>query len=474
MSKPIHIKFDNNLPNEEVRKALLPSSVEEGGYSDSEIQETKVTGIYTPLVKLNNMVIPWEDIMSMHLSSIGFLPELSLRMLDRRGSILNIDTPGPDNHVILELIPRFDKIYKKIKLNFYIDDINIDSTNHNISLSCKYYCDKLRDSQLESFGKISTYKFYEEVAHRLRLGLCSNLEDSEDERYIYIAGDSFLDALIDEIGNGGSENIILDSWIDWWNNINIVDLRDLYMGSVDSDLKIWGNVNSNIVSPEFNDDPVEMPAIITNDYRRAILPLYTKDIDLSNSNRSNTYGGTDRAYNVFDLNRNINDSLLIQDGSGIKENIFVRYYYNGEYNSNENDGKYLYGEEYRNMFHQKIGNNTIRVRLNNICFGLMRGGKVNVEFYDDSNFADAQYSENDNMQTNAQVDDNSSRTDTNETTSLTLNKKISGQYYIVNTSIEYDRRDGISGPESHMYHYLTLSKAVEPFKYSDITKDNNI
>ena len=93
MSKPIRIKFDNNLPNEEVRKALLPSSVEEGGYSDSEMQETKVTGIYTPLVKLNNMVIPWEDIMSMHLSSIGFLPELSLRILDRRGSILNIDTP---------------------------------------------------------------------------------------------------------------------------------------------------------------------------------------------------------------------------------------------------------------------------------------------------------------------------------------------------------------------------------------------
>ena len=34
MSKPIHIKFDNNLPNEEVRKVLLPSSVEEGGYND--------------------------------------------------------------------------------------------------------------------------------------------------------------------------------------------------------------------------------------------------------------------------------------------------------------------------------------------------------------------------------------------------------------------------------------------------------
>ena len=39
MSKPIHVKFDNNLPNEEVRKALLPSSVEEGGYSDSEMQD---------------------------------------------------------------------------------------------------------------------------------------------------------------------------------------------------------------------------------------------------------------------------------------------------------------------------------------------------------------------------------------------------------------------------------------------------
>ena len=43
MSKPIHIKFDNNLPNEEVRKVLLPSSVEEGGNNNSEMQETKVT-----------------------------------------------------------------------------------------------------------------------------------------------------------------------------------------------------------------------------------------------------------------------------------------------------------------------------------------------------------------------------------------------------------------------------------------------
>ena len=71
MSRPVQVKFDNSLPDIEVKKVLLPTSIEEGGNKTNESSEIKITGKYAPLVKLNNIVIPWSDVLAMNLSCTG-------------------------------------------------------------------------------------------------------------------------------------------------------------------------------------------------------------------------------------------------------------------------------------------------------------------------------------------------------------------------------------------------------------------
>lgn len=472
MSKPVVIKFDNSLPDIEVQKPLLPTSVEEGGNTNNEISEAKITGTFTPLLKINNHVIPWAEIVSLSLTCIDFLPKLSFTVIDTDNKMTMLDTPGPDNIVILEVLPRFEKIYKKIKLRFYIDSVSTNIAEHTYSATCIYYCDKLNDSNIESFGKISTYKFYEQIAQRLKLGLCSNLEDSGDERYIYMSNDTFRNSLEDERDLGGNANCILDSWIDWWNNINIVDLYDLYNGEPDQNLTVWTN-GSGVIEVQGGveeDEPVQVPATITNNFKLSSHPLYTMTFDMNNSNKGNVREGTDRAIDVYDVVGNINRSTLLQDGSGVKENIYTKYYYCGEYNSKDNNGSYLIQPDIVDLYKQKIKNNTITVTLKQPCLGLMRGGKVNVEWYDGSNYNKQFYEKAGDMKSNIDINaenDEELTDDMSQPGSMFLNKKISGQYFIVGTSIDYDRMMVEAGPAVTFNHTLILSRKVESFNYTD-------
>ena len=471
MSKPIVVKFDNTLPDIEVEKFLYPTSVEEGGNSNNEMSEIKITGTLTPLLKINNRVMPWSEIISLTLSCTSFLPTLSFTVVDSENKMTLLDTPGPDNIVMLEILPKFENIYKKIKLRFYITSISSDIANHTLSANCIYYCDKLNDCNIESFGKITTYKFYEEVAQRLKLGLCSNLEDSGDDRYIYMSNDTFLEKLEDEVQVGGNPECILDSWIDWWNNINIVDLHDLYSGDLDPNLTVWvSGMGVNTAQPGFEEEPYEVAATLTNNFKLSSHPLYTMTFDMNNKNRGNVQDGTDRAVDTFDILKEINKTTLLQDGSGVKENIYTKYYYRGEFNSNDNDGSYLVQPEVIDIYKQKIGNNTISVTIKQPCLGLMRGGKVNLEWYDNSKTNEKLYKEADDMESNIDIDadyDDSNIEDFSREGTMVLNRKISGQYLIVGTYIDYDRLENEGGPVVTFKQTFILSRKLESFNYTD-------
>lgn len=471
MSRPILIKFDNSLPNELVVKPLLPTSGFEGGNVDDDISEIKVTGTFTPLVMINDIVLPRESIISMKLSCEDFLPELHLRFYDMSSLITMFSTPGPDNKVIIEILPRFDKIYKKIKLRFYIEDININAAYRTVSLSCKYYCDGLNDSIIEAYGKISTYQFFENMASRLKLGFCANIDGTDDERWIYNNGLSCAGMMDKEKDMCGGGEMVIDSWIDWWNNINLVNIYDRYLGDPDTDITCWVCNNAVVTDPTISDTPVEVRAMLTNDSKKQTSPLYIQKFRILSSNYKNKRMGTDRAVNIYDTNKKLHTSTLIQDGSGVKDSVFKRYYYGGEFNSEDNNGEYLLSPNYKDIFKQKIDNNIIQVTIPQPCLGLMRGSKVDLEWYDDGDIGGVFYVNNESIETDVPFDD-----DSDDPSQLSikgtrvLNKKISGQYYIVSTYISYNRRETDMGPTSNMTQTLTLSKKVDTFNYDDIYK----
>jgi hypothetical protein len=101
-----------------------------------------------------------------------------------------------------------------------------------------YKIPELYCSRLKSYGEITTYDYITQIANDTSLGLASNLSNTEDKRYIYCNNINYVDSIDREIKFGGNESVILDSWIDYWNYINIVDIFERY-NSIDSDLKLW-------------------------------------------------------------------------------------------------------------------------------------------------------------------------------------------------------------------------------------------
>jgi hypothetical protein len=101
-----------------------------------------------------------------------------------------------------------------------------------------YKIPELYGSRLKSYGEITTYDYLTQIANDTSLGLASNLSNTEDKRYIYCNNINYVDSIDREIKFGGNESVILDSWVDYWNYINIVDIFERY-NSIDSDLKLW-------------------------------------------------------------------------------------------------------------------------------------------------------------------------------------------------------------------------------------------
>ena len=93
----------------------------------TEIQQTSVFGIQSPLIAIDNVVIDFNDIQSFNLRSTGVLPELEMIVFDKYDLISSIDTPGMDNEVRVQILPQFENAYKKIKLEKTIE-------RHHLSL----------------------------------------------------------------------------------------------------------------------------------------------------------------------------------------------------------------------------------------------------------------------------------------------------------------------------------------------------
>ena len=141
-----------------------------------------------------------------------------------------------------------------------------------------------------------------------------------------------------------------------------------------------------------------------------------------------------------------------------------------EFNSNDNDGSYLAQPEVIDIYKQKIGNNTISVTIKQPCLGLMRGGKVNLEWYDNSKTNEKLYKEADDMESNIDIDadyDDSNTEDFSREGTMVLNRKISGQYLIVGTYIDYDRLENEGGPVVTFKQTFILSRKLESFNYTD-------
>lgn len=424
----ITVKYDPTFEIEKIEEPFYATSLDESpNDKPGEVQQTKITGILSPLIKVNSIVILWDKVTRFELSSTKFLPELSFTFKDDLGFTKSLDQPGNDNLILLQILPPFENAYKKITLRFFISNVSIKG--EMVSISAKYNIPGLYQDKIETLGKISTYTLMDKIAKDCELGFASNIEESQDERYVYMRNINYSKLAQSEITKSGDAYCILDAWIDLRNYLILCDMYERY-NAYESEIKIW---TAPTVIPDTSNsgkeiEPKQEDAIISNAIGVRNTQMYITDYKLNNTSGKNLNKGTDKIIQSYYMNKSEASSVLIQDGD-VKKDTFIKTIYMGEVFG---DYDYFTNAICRNAFLQKINTNTIEVSLKTPLLGLERGGKVNLQWYEANAIANVIKNEND-IETNIPQEEGEPK----DNDLMTLNKQVSGQYMIIGTIIKF-------------------------------------
>lgn len=438
----IKLEFDNKLTFSDIIMPLLSSSqaeVGDGVRPNVDRMQTSVFGIQVPLISINSTVIDFDAVSYFSLSCTGPTPSLTMMVEDRWELISNIDKPRQDNEVRIQILPRFDDAYKKINMTFYISSINV--MGKQVRLTCTYKVPKLIMSRIAAMGELDTYTIFKNAAIDTELGFATNITQGDDKRYVYSDNRSWVELLNNEIQFSGKDNQMLDWWVDFWNNINLVDIHERYTTiDPDDDMMIWvaGQVNEIGVDQEVK--PQQVVATLHDHPGMTNSELYVTGYMIVNNPGVQTAMGTDKVYSIYEDVKNEYLDYLIQDGD-IKEDIFTKYMYLGEGYGEYN---YLLQKEIRLGLLQKINSETVKITLKSPLLGVMRGHKVNFMKYvnDDKIEAKMQNLEevgviDRSVDTNIPTKDYELNT-TNPDGNYRLDKTVSGQYLVTGVEIIYD------------------------------------
>lgn len=417
----IEVKQDHKLQFPTIEVPKYNESDDEGA---NVAKQTNIEGVLVPLFRFNNLTITFEMVRTMRLTC-DRVPEIRIEIKDFLDLIKIMDSPGLDNILYMQIVPPFDDAYKKIQLAFYITDTNIDG--NIITLTGTYYVPKFFDTIMKPYGIISSYELFNTISNDYSLGFCSNVKDSPDERYIYNPNKPVTEFMNREVEFSGEKEQVFTWWIDFWNNINFVDLFKEYTEICsDEDMQIWLSDTFKSTDNEEN-KPYQQIAAFSNHPAFTSSPMYITDYKpISQSSLI-----TDRNFETYSMDNLEASSTLIQDGD-VHNNIFTKYQYGGEVFG---DFDYLSQRACRDMFLNKINSQCIEVVIKTPMLGLIKGDHVNVWWYDIGNQT-ANNIDSSNIESNIPIPEDPEGSREGEVP-IVINKTISGQYYIVDIEFNY-------------------------------------
>jgi hypothetical protein len=446
----INLVFDNQLQQTPIEVPLQAPPAENGD-NTLQVNQVMIHGVCTPVVSVCGIVFDFNKIIKMTLYDNDRLPSLDLIIDDSEQLLASISNPKSDNEIRLQILPPFEDAYKKIDLTFYIN--NIDVRGSKVSISAIYKIPDIYISRLKSFGEVNTYNLFKTIASECLLGFASNCEENDaDKRFIYCNNISYEDLMNREVRMASSVDNVFDYWVDVWNNINYVNLKQRFVDKdAPEDMELWcmttpGNdvESTNIVQPVLTE------AVITN-HPMTAGQLHAKKYNISNNTGKNKEKGTDRVFTIYKDGAVIDS--LIEDGN-VQNDIFTKYYYLGE---NIGEYEYLTAISFYDSFCDIINKNTIEVTLSFPMLGIMRGSHVKFMWYDNNFF---QKQDIELLGGDMDSDEGDQSEELAEPDKLMINKQISGEYLVHKTILHYNKGQWkntliLTRPEDQIKTYIS-------------------
>ena len=345
--------------------------------NQTDVNQTDVYGVLMPILALNNVAVGYRELIRFELDMLGRTPAVYFKFKDIRGVFSAYVDAGNDNELRVQILPPVENTYKKINFTFFVTDISIN--NGIVEGKAIYKLAKFTQTNFEALGKKTTYEICDHISLQTGLGFASNVEVTNDSRYMECRYKSYKDLLGSEIEKSVSDMYqVYDWWVDQNNYLTLCNIYDR-VTSEDSDeeMKIWSTTNYDDPTTGNKKDTHLVPCILTNHPDFATTDLAVTDFEIISNPVTH---GNARIVSVFYEGKKDWTDNYIGDGD-IKRDEFMEFEYGGEVYG---DYDYLFAEQSRNLFLNKLKSETIVIKMKTPMLGLNRGSQVKFVWYNNS------------------------------------------------------------------------------------------
>lgn len=349
-----------------------------------------------PLIVINGVTIETKDISYLKLHNDRYLPEIEMVFSDPTNKLFDSKYPL-DQQLISIMIKANETLLMPIRMDFWIKEFSSIKNKGGDSDDKKYELVAELDVPFiirnESY-KGTSYDVIKKLADQASLGFASNIGDTNDNMTWINCGIDCIREQVPEIVKRSyiDDNTFLFAYVDFWYNLNYVDIeKQLNLNTIE-DRGLSGNES-------ITGEKITIPLILTNhpDYNQT--NQYFDKFNLTNSSTevNHRLGYKPHIYYYMVKEKNMKNILLdtistkgdkgdkiVLKGQPDDNNYGLnqeKNYFLGKNDTDNSHGNYLYAEQmnHHNLeFLQKINMNIILKRIN---FQLYRFQIIHMDFY---------------------------------------------------------------------------------------------
>lgn len=402
-----------------------------------------------PYVVINGVTIESKDIRYFKLSNDGYLPEIEITFTDPTDYIFDTNFPL-DQQIVSILIKANSDLLMPIRMDFWIYDFN-SAKNQGQESEKKMYSvlGKLDVPYIIKNGsfKGTSYDVLKQLSEKADLGFASNIDSTNDSMTWINCGIDYVREQIPEIVKRSyiSDNTFTWAYIDFWYNLNYVDIEKQF-GESTKDSKTV-SPNSTLTSEDNT-----IPLILSNHPNYKSTNLYIDKFNLENNSTdiNSSLGYNPHIYYYATKEKKVSNILLdtisskgdnsdkiVLKGQPQNNNYGIdqqKNYFLGKIDTDNSHKNYLYAEQ-SNMHNIKfIQNISMTVILRNINFHLYRFQQVRINIYKLK-----QLGSDVNPVTSADIESSK------DVDKYKLNERLSGDWLIVGINYTYRKRENSAG-----------------------------
>jgi len=399
-----------------------------------------------PYIVLNGVTIETKDVSSFTLYNDRYLPEVEMTFIDPTNKLWDSSYPL-DQQILSIMIKSNEELLMPIRMDFFVNNFTSVKSKSGDSDLKEY--ELLAKLDVPYFIKNNSFKgnsydVLKKIAKETELGFASNIETTNDEMTWLNSGIDYVREMIPDIVKHSyiNDSTFLWAYIDFWYNLNYVDIEKQMNVSTVDDKALTGN--SKISGSE---DVI--PLKLSNHPDNSSTDQYFDKFNLVNDSTEVNY---DLGYNPhiywYQLKeKNINNVLLdtISDKGNSSDKIVMKgqpdnnnysnnqqkNYFLGEIDIDNVHKNYLYSEksnEHNLEFLQKI---RMKVILKKANFQLYRFQMINLLIY--------KLQELDSSPNVVTKNDIEKGKDQDK---YKLNERLSGDWLIIGINYTYTKKSG--------------------------------